>query len=189
MKRILLLILLVALIVISYFFLPEYLAKNKYPLKYQDSIVEKANKFDLSPALLASLVYNESRFRPEAVSSQDAYGLAQIQLPTAQYVSGDEVAAEDLFEPEVNLEIGAKYLSQLINRYQGDKIKAIIGYNLGPTRLDKSLEDGLSLEQFEDSYIFAKKVIKIEKIYQSIYFDDLDSSRLSSFAIWKSLLY
>jgi soluble lytic murein transglycosylase len=187
-----LLISILVILVASYFFLPEYIARMNYPLKYQDLIVEKANQSNLSPALLASLVYNESRYNKEAISPRDAYGLAQVQLPTAKDVSDENISKEDLFDPEINLELGAKYLSQLIDRYKGDKVKAIIAYNLGPTRLDKGLKDGLFIEQFEDSYNFAKKVLAIEKVYGSIYSDQLEIEppyEFSTFNIWSSLFY
>jgi soluble lytic murein transglycosylase len=191
MKKVLIFIFL-AILIAGYFLLPEPIARLKYPLKYEDLVVDKSKQFEIPPSFLASLVYNESRFNPEAVSTQNAYGLAQIQLPTAKHVLKREINVSDLKEPELNLKIGAKYLRELLDRYEDDKIKVLIAYNLGPTKLDRGLKDGNQLADFEDSYLFARKVVEIEKIYLKIYGDKLaldQKAQVNRFNLWSSLLY
>ncbi len=192
MKRALLIVFILVVLVLTYLFLPQFFVRMKYPLEYEQDIVAKSSQADISPALLASLVYNESRYNSQAVSTQNAYGLAQVQIPTASHVLGREVSSEELLKPKLNLKIGARYLDELIDRYENDKLKALVAYNLGPTKMDQKLKEGAELNDLEDSYIFARKVVEIEKIYSNIYAQSLEienPANLTTFNLWSSLLY
>jgi len=192
MKRAFAVVFILVVLVLTYLFLPIFFVRMKYPLEYGLDIVAKSEQADISPAILASLVYNESRFKEKAVSAQNAYGLAQIQIPTAKHVMNIEVDKEELFRPKLNLKIGAIYLKELLNRYDQDKLKALVAYNLGPTKMDQKLKTGSQLEDLEDSYVFARKVVEIEKVYSNIYAQELEIKKpviLTRFNLWSSILY
>lgn len=99
------------------------------PPEYQLKIHELAQRFDLSPALLEALVWQESRWRAGAVSHAGARGLAQLMPGTARYLG---VNADD---PMQNLEGGARYLREQLDRFDGDLEKALAAYNAGPGRV------------------------------------------------------
>lgn len=99
------------------------------PPEYQLKIQELAQRFDLSPALLEALVWQESRWRAGAVSHAGARGLAQLMPGTARYLG---VNADD---PMQNLEGGARYLREQLDRFDGDLEKALAAYNAGPGRV------------------------------------------------------
>ena len=99
------------------------------PHEYKDKIHELARRFDLSPALLEALVWQESRWRAGAVSHAGARGLAQLMPGTARYLGVDPD------DPMQNLEGGARYLREQLDRFDGDLEKALAAYNAGPGRV------------------------------------------------------
>lgn len=99
------------------------------PAAYAAKVDELARRFDLSPALIEAVVWQESRWQANAVSSKGARGLAQLMPGTASYLRVD---ATDPFE---NLEGGARYLREQLDRFDGDLEKALAAYNAGPGRV------------------------------------------------------
>jgi soluble lytic murein transglycosylase-like protein len=99
------------------------------PAPYSAKIAELAARYDLSPALLEAVVWQESRWRPSAVSPAGARGLAQLMPGTARELG---VNPDD---PYANLEGGARYLREQLDRFDGDLEKALAAYNAGPGRV------------------------------------------------------
>jgi len=91
-----------------------------------------ARRYGLDPDLVEAVVYTESKGDARAVSRAQAYGLMQLRIGTATEVAGRAVTAAELFEPELNLDLGCRYLRQLIDRYRGDLVLALMAYNAGP---------------------------------------------------------
>ena len=102
------------------------------PPRYAAKIAELAARFDLSPSLLEALVWQESRWRETAVSPVGAQGLAQLMPGTARYLG---VNPHDPFQ---NLEGGARYLREQLDRFGGDLEKALAAYNAGPGRVERA---------------------------------------------------
>ena len=96
---------------------------------YEAKIQELSRRFDLSPSLLEAVVWQESRWRAGAVSHAGARGLAQLMPGTAQYLGVDPD------DPMQNLEGGARYLREQLDRFDGDLEKALAAYNAGPGRV------------------------------------------------------
>ena len=99
------------------------------PAAYAAKVAELAARFDLSPALIEALVWQESRWQQHAVSPVGARGLAQLMPGTAQDLG---VNPDD---PFANLEGGARYLREQLDRFDGDVEKALAAYNAGPGRV------------------------------------------------------
>lgn len=99
------------------------------PQAYAAKVAELAARFDLSPALIEALVWQESCWRPDARSPVGARGLAQLMPGTARYLGVDPD------DPHANLEGGARYLREQIDRFDGDLEKALAAYNAGPGRV------------------------------------------------------
>jgi soluble lytic murein transglycosylase-like protein len=102
---------------------------SSVPEQYAPKIAELSRRFDLSPSLLEALVWQESRWRPNSVSHAGARGLAQLMPGTARDLGVDP---ED---PMQNLEGGARYLREQLDRFDGDLEKALAAYNAGPARV------------------------------------------------------
>ncbi len=99
------------------------------PLRWQARVAELSEKYDLSPALIEALVWQESRWKEGAVSPVGATGLAQLMPGTARAMGVDPR------DPAANLEGGARYLRLQLNAFGGDIDKALAAYNAGPGRV------------------------------------------------------
>lgn len=102
------------------------------PDAYAAKVRELARRFDLSPALIEALVWQESRWRVGAVSPAGARGLAQLMPATARELGVDPG------DPFANLEGGARYLRAQLDRFDGDLEKALAAYNAGPGRVERA---------------------------------------------------
>ena len=89
-------------------------------------IHDKAQKYDVDPALVAAVVETESRFKSRARSQVGAKGLMQLMPRTGRWMG-----ASNLYDPEQNVEAGTKYLSYLTQRFDGNLKKTIAAYNAG----------------------------------------------------------
>ena len=97
-----------------------------------DSMIgDTAQKEGLSADLLRGVMKQESGFRPCAVSSKGAMGLMQLMPATAE-----QFGIQNPFDPVSNLDAGARFLKQLLGRYDGDLPKALGAYNAGPAKVD-----------------------------------------------------
>ena len=99
------------------------------PPRYAAKVHELSARFDLSPTLIEALVWQESRWRENARSPVGARGLAQLMPGTARDLGVDPD------DPFANLEGGARYLREQLDRFDGDLEKALAAYNAGPGRV------------------------------------------------------
>ncbi|MBU1254295.1 MAG: lytic transglycosylase domain-containing protein [Alphaproteobacteria bacterium] len=99
------------------------------PQAYRAKVAELARRFDLSASLIEALVWQESRWRADAISPVGARGLAQLMPGTARELG---VNPDD---PFANLEGGARYLREQLDRFDGDLERALAAYNAGPGRV------------------------------------------------------
>lgn len=128
--------------------LPSHLpGRNRHELRATVRLlVDAAQRYELDPYLVAALVVAESHYNPAAVSPVGALGLMQV-LP---YVAEDValrhgIAWRDdrtLFDPAANAAIGAAYLSELLDEFDGDIALALAAYNIGPSLLKQRLKTG-----------------------------------------------
>ncbi len=86
-----------------------------------------ATKAGIDPALFEALVFRESSFKPDSVSIAGAKGLAQLMPKTAA-----SLGVTDIFDPQQNLDAGARYLAQMLRQFNGDRELALAAYNAGP---------------------------------------------------------
>jgi soluble lytic murein transglycosylase-like protein len=118
-----------------------YARKYRISDELSGSIYDLAREEGLDPALAYRLVQVESRFSPDARSTQGAIGYTQLRLPTARGYDPD-LTAQDLLDRETNLRLGFRYLRELAVRYQGDMYLALLAYNRGPTLVDSIRASG-----------------------------------------------
>ncbi|MBP7868492.1 MAG: lytic transglycosylase domain-containing protein [Firmicutes bacterium] len=116
------------------------------PIHYSDLITAYSRRHDLDPFLVAAIMRVESRYQPDAVSSRGARGLMQLMPDTGRWAAGclgiEGYSDDLLFEPEVNIRIGAWYLRQLLNQFEGNLTVALAAYNGGPSNVEKWLSGG-----------------------------------------------
>ncbi|MBQ2688134.1 MAG: lytic transglycosylase domain-containing protein [Clostridia bacterium] len=153
-----------------------------YPLKYEQEILDAGEKYNLEPELISSVIYAESRFDERATSSVGARGLMQIMPETYSWLCekrGEEYNIDDLYDPFINIDYGAYYLSWLYSHF-GDIYTACAAYNAGIGAVEGWLEndmyslDGVTLYNIpygETSNYVAKIEGALVK-YQELYFTE-----------------
>lgn len=116
-------------------------------LPYAELINAAGKRYNVSPELIAAVIQAESSFEPKALSKAGAYGLMQVIPSTWQMVNRQalicsgrhkgECGSDCYYNPELNINIGACYLSQLLRRYESTRELAVAAYNAGPGAVDK----------------------------------------------------
>ena len=105
------------------------LGTSAIPPRYSAAVINAASMANISPSLLAALVWTESRWNAGAVSPKGARGLTQLMPGTAREL------AVDPSDPAQNLLGGARYLRALLDQFDGNLEKALAAYNAGPARV------------------------------------------------------
>jgi len=111
-----------------------------------DAIFERAGRiYNISPDLLKAVAKVESNFHPNAVSRAGAMGIMQLMPGTAA-----GLGVTNAFDPEQNIMGGARYLRQMLDRFDGDVRAALSAYNAGPGRVSRNGGEALS---FTEGYV------------------------------------
>jgi peptidoglycan lytic transglycosylase len=109
------------------------------PLRHEDIIRQQAREKRLDPALVAAVIYRESKFRDQT-SKAGAKGLMQILPDTAKFIAnrsgGTRFELRDLATPQINISYGCWYLRYLLDRYGDNEVAAVAAYNAGHERVD-----------------------------------------------------
>lgn len=121
-------------------------ARNKLTderrFKLAKIITAEANKYNIDPILVVSLIYVESSFNSDSKSNKNARGLMQLLPDTASYIQrkiGDHTPIENLHDDETNIRLGVAYLNYLIEKNNGNIEYALIAYNMGPGNLYRAI--------------------------------------------------
>ena len=106
-----------------------------FPNTYDNIIKEASEKYSVPEYLIKAVIKQESNYMPNAISSKGAIGLMQIMPSTGALLGVDD--KELLKDPYINIMTGTKYLSQMLNRYDGRLDLSLSAYNAGPNLIDK----------------------------------------------------
>jgi soluble lytic murein transglycosylase len=154
------------------------------PLKHDDIIRQQAADKELDPALIAAVIYEESRFRDQT-SHAGARGLMQITPETADFIArrsgGNRFVQEDLATPQINIAYGSYFLRYLIDHYDGNESPAIAAYNAGQTNVDRWVAEAGGPEAFDsarhirfpETRAYVQNVLARRDSYREHYADDL----------------
>lgn len=171
------LLLFVLAIVILIWLLIRNFTNILYPIKYSEYIEKYAGEYHIDKNLVYAIIKQESNFNEKAISSKGAVGLMQIMNKTAnEVVERTDIDEVNLYDPEINIQIGVKYFSELIDKYDNEKM-AIIAYNAGTGNVDKWIKEdiisrnGENLENvpFKETNMYLRKVLKNYEIYNKLY--------------------
>ncbi len=167
--------------------LKHVVLKHRYPLRYRDYVLNSAEEFDLSAALVFSVIKTESSFIADAVSPKNAKGLMQLTDETGAYVAKMlNVSDYDLFDAQTNVRFGCRYLRYLIDEF-GVIETAITAYNAGEGNVKSWLKDTrysndnttLFAIPFSETEKYLKKIYKSFRKYEKIYGKLLDKKQKS----------
>jgi soluble lytic murein transglycosylase len=154
---------------------PPWYERLRYPLSYEQIVRGHARNYDLDPALLAAVIYRESKFDAGARSSSGAIGLMQLLPETAKgialHTGGSRFVVSDLYNPEINVRYGAFYLRRLLTKY-GDTKLALAAYNAGQANVDSWRAEGKGIV-FPETREYVDSVLETRDIYADAYADEL----------------
>ena len=158
--------------------------KNLYMLNYREEISLFSEKYQVDPFIISAMIYCESTFRSDAVSSVGAVGLMQIMPATGEWLAGKlkigDYSENMLLRPSINIEMGCYYMRFLLDRYDGDLVCAVAAYHSGQGTVDgwrsnpEISEDGKTLHNIPEGETrkYTTRVINATEIYRKLYKDD-----------------
>jgi len=154
---------------------PDFYLRARYPLEYEHIIRGHAANHGLDPALLAAVVYVESRFDPNAKSAAGAIGLMQLLPETAKGIAlrtgGARFVVADLRDPEINIRYGSWYLDHLRANY-GEMSLALAAYHAGQGNVDHWREQGLGIP-LPATRDYVEEVERLRQVYADAYRSEL----------------
>jgi soluble lytic murein transglycosylase len=155
---------------------PSWYVRLRYPLEYDHIVRGHARQYELDAALLAAVIYRESKFDSDARSSSGAIGLMQLLPDTAQGIAeltgGRRFKVDDLYDPEINVRYGSFYLRRLLRKYEDERL-ALAAYNAGQANVDRWLAEGREEIPFPETEEFVDNVLETREIYARAYADEL----------------
>lgn len=148
------------------------------PLRHEDVIRQQSERFDLDPALIAAIINQESKF-VDQTSTAGARGLMQITPETAETIEtlsgGETFVFDDLADPELNIRYGTFYFRHLLDRFGGNEVAALAGYNGGPE--NAASWGGSELEfdaiEFPETREYVRSVLEKRRQYAENYREEL----------------
>lgn len=151
-----------------------------YPPAFEASVVA-AETMGVERALLWALMRQESRFDPRARSRSNALGLAQLKLATAgdvaRWLREPTPTEERLFNPDVGVRFGARYLQHVLKRFKGHEAVALAAYNAGPGTIRRDWRELLArggsalfceLASNADSQDYARRILGMRQAYREL---------------------
>ena len=154
------------------------------PLRHEDIIRQQAREKRLDPALVAGVIFAESKFRDQT-SATGAKGLMQIQPETAKFIArrsgGAAFEIADLGTPQINIQYGTYYLRYLLDRYGENVVLAVAAYNGGETNVDRWIAESgrrgkafkINDIPFPETRAYVNRVLDAERDYRREYRSEL----------------
>jgi soluble lytic murein transglycosylase len=164
--------------------LDEAVREITLPLSHDDIIRQQAADKNVDAALIAAVIYEESRFRDQT-SRAGARGLMQITPETADFIArrsgGIRFEQSDLATPQINIAYGAWFLRYLIDHYDGNETLAVAAYNAGQSNVDRWVARAGGPAQFDsarhipfpETRAYVENVQERRHQYRDTYADEL----------------
>ena len=162
--------------------IPTKIQKIIYKKEYIEYVSKYSQEYNVDENLVYAVIKAESNFNPNAKSSKNAIGLMQLMESTAKDIvkkvdleTLNEDLQEKLLEPDINIKLGTKYLSILMEKYQNMEI-AITAYNAGIGTVDNWIEkgiiraDGSDIENipYKETNNYVRKILRDYKVYTNL---------------------
>lgn len=140
-----------------------------YPRPYPATVTAAASRHGVDPAVIYAVMRQESGFHPTIASPAAAHGLMQIIEPTAKSLAAElglAYSKDDLLTPEYNIELGSRYLSKLLQRFDGQLALAAAAYNAGPHAATRWLETApqLPLDLFVARILYEETRTYVQRV-------------------------
>ena len=153
--------------------------KMFYIIKYSEYVEKYSKEYVVDKYLIYACIKAESNFNEKAESKKGAKGLMQLMDSTGQEIAKGlnmTIDNDDLFEPEINIKLGTKYISRMLQKYENTEL-ALAAYNAGSGNVDswinsgKIKADGSDAENipFKETNNYVRKILKDYRIYKELY--------------------
>lgn len=175
-------IIIILLLIIVCISLRETILKKVYVIDYSEYVEKYSNQYNVDKYLIYSIIKAESNFNENAVSSKGAKGLMQLMYPTAEEIakkSDIEISEETILEPDVNINLGTKYISMLLQKYKCIEL-ALAAYNAGSGNVDSWIEDGTLQDDgsdienvpYKETNNYVRKILNNYEVYKDLYTEE-----------------
>ena len=177
-KKLLIVLVAIILIIIVAFCINKLMIKILYKKDYSEYVTKYSLAYEVDENLIYALIKAESNFEADVSSLKGAQGLMQLMYSTAEDVAkknGIELTEENILEPDININIGTKYIATLLEKYECVEI-ALAAYNAGSGNVDKWIKngvikaDGSDIENipFKETNNYVRKIMRDYKIYSEM---------------------
>lgn len=145
-KILIILIILVLILFLTFkvFKVQNIILKKIYPQDYSEYVYKYSEEYNVDPLLIFAIIKAESNFNPNVISNSEAIGLMQLMDATAEEISNKlnilYVKKASLYNPEINIQLGTKYFSNLMKEYDNNYLLALTAYNAGIGNVNKWIE-------------------------------------------------
>ena len=151
-----------------------------YPKGYWKHVSRQASQFKLDPYLVLAVIREESRFNPKAKSHSSARGLMQIMPATGRGIAKDldidRYRTTRLYEPSLNIEMGAYFLACLVKNFKDNFYLALAGYNGGPNKIKRYVNNWyngdlklVDIDEFVESIPSRETRLYVQKVMGSYF--------------------
>jgi len=175
-KKLMIVVIIIVGIIITAILINKLTIKILYKKEYSEYVTKYSQEYNVDENLIYALIKAESNFQVDAISNKNALGLMQLMPSTAEEVAnknGIQLTEENILEPDVNINIGTKYISTLLEKYECVEI-ALAAYNAGIGNVNKWIEneiikaDGSDIENipFKETNTYVRKIMRDYKIYE-----------------------
>lgn len=159
---------------------PPFIARMRYPAYYLDVVQDSSARHNLDPLLLYSLIRHESLFDTNATAAAGEKGLTQVIPSTGEYIASQlrwpDYQHTDLFRPYAGIEFGAFFLSEQVQRFDGNITAALAAYNAGPGRAQQWLDASggdhdlfLNAITIDSTRLYVQRIYGYYNIYRALY--------------------
>ena len=177
--KILIIVLMLVIIILVLILNKSDIMKWFYVIEYSEYVEEYSEEYEVDKYLIYACIKAESNFNEKAESKKGAKGLMQLMDSTGQEIAKGlnmEIDDDDLFNPEINICLGTKYISKLFQKYQNIEL-ALAAYNAGSGNVDSWINkgilkiDGSDIENipFKETNNYVRKILKDYRIYKQLY--------------------
>lgn len=178
---IIILILVIGIVLVKVFNVPDRIYKRIYKTDYSEYVYKYAQEYNVDPLMVFAIIKAESNFNPNVVSSSGAVGLMQLMDATAEELCNKMdifyVKKVSLYNPELNIQLGTKYFSNLMKEYDNNYLLALTAYNAGIGNVKKWIEagtikeDGSDIENipYKETNNYVRKIVRDYQIYRELY--------------------
>lgn len=177
--KILVVLIVIITILFTIFKNKNTIMKSFYITKYSEYVEKYSKEYNIDKYLIYATIKAESNFNEKAESKKGAKGLMQLMDSTGQEIAKGldmTIDNDDLFVPEININLGTKYISKMFQKYNNIEL-ALAAYNAGSGNVDswinsgKIKEDGSNVENipFKETNNYVRKILKDYRIYKELY--------------------